>query len=316
MIICHSLKFVFIHNPKVAGTAMRRAILRSLVNQGEEFVEMHGRALIDDEIVDSAHVPVRLWTPEIKKAYDAGYFFFIAVKDPRKKFVSAMSEFRFQHPDLISALIPIDASQAEYERLLRNLLSYNAIRYDWRFGHFAPQSQFFCRTVLEKGGAVVDYEPLPGIRVFCLENVEDWWETLMKTLGLEGCRLLEERVSLHRPSQPLQKETLSLISRFYDKDFEVLNKVVGEEVLTLFYPPVAEGWKPDYQHHLRVSLASMKSWEKMETFLTWPKANYPKAEGWLLSNIREKNAFENRFNAYSSAQVSLSDQVSGETDGS
>lgn len=202
MLISHKHRFVFVHNPKVGGTSIRDPL--------EPFCEtnLRKKGVVDNCVQDITHLRVDQWTPEFVKAYQDGYYFFGVVKDPVEKFKSALSEITFQHGDFIKSLST--GQEDSTETAVCRMLNESVARYDWRFTHFTPQWCYF---------GLSPHNLLPGIEIFDLEEINNWWPNLGEKLGIALPSILPNiRESYHKPTD-LGIETLSLISEIYHEDF-------------------------------------------------------------------------------------------------
>lgn len=202
MLISHKHKFVFVHNPKVGGTTFNDALTKYCESNA-----YRGRGLVANEVVDLCHYRVDQWPQEIVYAYLSGYYFFGIVRDPYEKFLSAMSEHVHQHKGLIFLDEP--DGELRVEAYYGQVLSYNAIRHDWRYVHFCPQSEYFA---------------LAGDRIKCdilrLEQIDTWWDPLFERLGLPAPEKFNGRPSHFRPDA-LGSELTALVNRLYKTDFEM-----------------------------------------------------------------------------------------------
>jgi len=143
MLISHAKRFIFIHNPKAAGTTFRTAI----------------NPLHDDRVVywgfvenpffqmrmDTAHL--RSWempivAPDIFSLMD-DYRTLAFVRDPLERFLSACAEFfrsarpqsRFQH-------WPARGKRMLIQRLIRSGVIQSGVLANYRYVHFSPQVWF------------------------------------------------------------------------------------------------------------------------------------------------------------------------------
>jgi hypothetical protein len=132
MIISHKHKFVFIHNPKAAGSSIRKS-LQHLHDHDYEFWE-HKYVPLLGRVVDSAHLTLN----EIAARYPqlSGYSFFVVVRDPVSRLVSSIKEYNKQHASSVFYSEKVDTT------VLKDL-TFTNIRFDWKYVHFCPQHFYF-----------------------------------------------------------------------------------------------------------------------------------------------------------------------------
>lgn len=131
MIISHKHKFVFIHNPKVAGSAVRKA-LEHLHDDPQTF--WHQGYLPElERVVDLAHLT---FNDLLKIRPQCKDYTVLAVwRDPYERFVSGMKEHARQHGVKIHTGKDRDA--------LITKMSDAVLRFDWKYVHLCPQHYFF-----------------------------------------------------------------------------------------------------------------------------------------------------------------------------
>ncbi|HQT67051.1 MAG: hypothetical protein B7Z78_12760 [Rhodospirillales bacterium 20-60-12] len=143
MIISHNHKFIFLHNPKCAGTSFREAI----AFYHDDPMPFWGYTTDPywGGMVDLAHL--RLW--EIQILYPAIfhcltiYNSLTFVRPPLERFISA---FGYHHkmfrPDIDLPYLDRTAQIDLIERFMSETLTRDAVRTDVRLVHFSPQSWF------------------------------------------------------------------------------------------------------------------------------------------------------------------------------
>lgn len=145
MIVSDSKSFVFIHNPKVAGTSIR-VILNKWRNPGIEF---WGWTLYPQigAVVDLAHMPLDLLMqlhPEILLRMQS-FLSFGFVRDPYQRYFSSVSRYLTWTSDLNRNAIT--RTRETFERYASEFILANLqggqIGYDYRLIHFLPQKRFF-----------------------------------------------------------------------------------------------------------------------------------------------------------------------------
>lgn len=222
MIVSHPLKTVFLHNPKVAGTTIRRTLLRYTSDNPY----LYQGFTKDGDLQDMAHLrydqlPVEVLT----RIKDPRWFTFSVCRDPVSKFKSAVSEFLRQHGDWF------DEFQLPLNTFLHLMLSPASIKHDWRFIHFCPQNEFFVPIpkVLEHG----------GFGLFQLEKIDEWWADLWKLIFRThtNCSDLPTLLNLRPTAQSassdpliLDQDMLELIAFLYEGDYKYFEDFFGSTV--------------------------------------------------------------------------------------
>lgn len=144
MIISHKNRFVFIHNPKCAGTSFREQLTAyhddETVFWGYELNPHLGVNL------DLAHL--RLWEldalrrPLMRRI--GGYRSAVFVRNPFRRLVSALMEhIRNFRPELGFATLDKRGQLAAVHHVLDELIPARLI-VDFRYVHFSPQHWFIC----------------------------------------------------------------------------------------------------------------------------------------------------------------------------
>ncbi len=198
MIISRAHHFAFIHNPKVAGTSIRKAI--------ESYHDYNMRFWHQDwsedanRVVDSAHIPYDDLS-DTTKAVLSKCFVFGFVRDPMERFLSAVAEFRRQHADWSASKLSVNA-------LLTTWLTPANVRHDWRFTHFCPQHYFF----YSGNKCKVDY--LGRHSTF-----SDDWKHIQALIGIQFAPLNNARHRVIEAPEVMSNESLVHFRRLYYKDY-------------------------------------------------------------------------------------------------
>lgn len=129
MIISDKKKFVFIHNPKTAGTSLREA-LKEYHDRDSSYWH-HLEDIYLDRVIDKAHITMRdfVYMPDYSSIDE--YFSFGFVRNPYDRFYSAFQFYKKQYD--------VSIGFNDFSKTLNDI----SIRYDWRLIHFCPQYAFF-----------------------------------------------------------------------------------------------------------------------------------------------------------------------------
>ena len=220
MIISQKHNFAFIHNPKVGGTSIRKA-LDKYHDAGRPFWHQ-GWDVRNQRVQDWAHVPVRDLDPLLTQwMYQENIFVFGFVREPMSRFWSSLAEFRRQHADWYPAKLCADDFVCYF-------LTEANVRYDWRFVHFCPQHYF-----------LGDYTS-PSF-VGHHERFAEDWESIKQKLGLEIPELKNERHRVKGEPERLSAEALEILHRLYNHDCIIFD-----------YPPILDA-PSAITHEYRIS---------------------------------------------------------------
>ncbi len=128
MIISHKHKFVFLHNPKVAGSAIRKTLEHLHDDDNEYWHQGYLPQL--DRVVDLAHLTWReilMLRPEVE-----GYECMVVVRNPYERFLSGLQECVRQH----------SLHFATIDDWLERHMDENDFRWNWKYVHLCPQHYF------------------------------------------------------------------------------------------------------------------------------------------------------------------------------
>jgi hypothetical protein len=143
MIVCNERKFVFIHNPKAAGTSFRKVI--------EQYHDHHRRfwGLVQDPFlqaqVDLAHL--RSWelaivAPSLFERL-AEFRSLVFVRHPARRFISACFEYFHNFvPEAGFGTLDVDGQRRLIHGLIETTLNHRLVISDARYVHFSPQKWF------------------------------------------------------------------------------------------------------------------------------------------------------------------------------
>ena len=138
MIVSNMNKWVFIHNPKVAGSSIRKVLLPYNESRVEFWHQRYCPEL--QRVVDMSHLSTEEFDVVTKGDY-RGHFKFGFVRDPYARLLSALKEFSTQND------VDVVSTQRARSSFILDKLTAVTIQYDWRYSHFRPQFMFFYRGV-------------------------------------------------------------------------------------------------------------------------------------------------------------------------
>jgi hypothetical protein len=204
MIISSSHQFFFIHNPKVAGSSIRKKILPYNTSEVELWHQRYIPSL--DRIVDMSHLAAMdvqsvLTVPE-------GYFRFGFIRDVYDRFFSACREhFRQNNLGILQ-------NKKELSAWVLSTLTATSVRFDWNLSHFCPQHYYFYRG----NTCVADY-------IGTYQAIGTDWRTIVAVLDLDESlmSLTKERDSgvkdMVDPCEFLTYDALRRVNSLYVADW-------------------------------------------------------------------------------------------------
>lgn len=214
MIISKPLKFWFIHNPKVAGSSVRKCLLRYNTSEIELWHQRYIESL--DRIIDMSHMAASDARHVLEVPDD--YFRFGFVRNPYSRFFSSIREHIRQNQ------INLDTRERLSEFVL-NKLTHTSVRFDWNYSHFCPQHYFFYIGKKCVADFIGRHETLD----------QDWAKVLtLIDLPYEDHGLDKERFSgaeWQDPAEWLTDEALARVNSIYCKDWLLFDHLFTEPVI-------------------------------------------------------------------------------------
>ncbi|MDR8051201.1 sulfotransferase family 2 domain-containing protein [Burkholderia cenocepacia] len=240
MVYSDALKFVFLHNPKSAGTSIRTALEPYDDSNGRywhcTYSHQHAR------LVDQAHICASELAEHGLLDKVSSYFTFGFVRDPYTRFLSAWDEHRFQHRL---------SDQTDINEWIHTHLTSANVRYDWRYIHFCPQHFFF----YSGRKCVADF-------IGRFEHIDDSWFAIQKLLGCSiplGTANIKGGTEV-RSLDSLTAESIHLINELYDRDFSLFGYTKYIDNASTAVHPVPTSYAEEVRNGLlpeRVALRSM-----------------------------------------------------------
>jgi len=209
--------FYFIHNPKSAGTSVRK-ILQKYAIADHPFA---GEYQVYIESLDRTVEWFHLTAADARDVLPQpnGTFRFGFVRNPYDRFFSSFNEHCYQHQ-----LKELDINQFILQ------LDRMSLRYDWRYTHLCPQHYFF----YVGNRCVADF-------IGRFERLDQDWSFIQRTLGMEphplGRFKKTDRYENYRKFtlEDLSEASLKKLDELYSRDFDLF----GYQSLTdRVIPPV------------------------------------------------------------------------------
>lgn len=222
MIISESHHFIFIHNPKCAGTSMRVA-LKEFDTRANFY---WGLTQLDNQKIDKAHLPLNILRRFQRADFNllSKYFVFGFVRNPYERAVSSFNE---QHAMLYKRLQTGEVEMPEYtlklNTFIQNLTALNVNGWHIPQRHFVRQKDMF------------------WLENKCHADLIIKLEDLNKSLDLIGHFLPNVRDCLFndfkkkRNTKPLKMDYLDLLT---PESIKTINNIYKNDFLIFDYPMI------------------------------------------------------------------------------
>jgi hypothetical protein len=215
VIISDINRFVFVHNPKCAGTSIRFAL--SKIDSYNNFFS--GCGVIDNKKFAKMHLPLRLLSSFFPVEFEKikKYFSFVVVRNPYTRFLSAykrvfVSEFyQYKETNDIGAFI------SKFNNFVEFFDDEKIDNYDYEFRHFTKQKEYVYynnECMIDK---VYKYEVLE--RELC--DLE--WLMPAAHQYLRNLKYLNARHMHHALNEIINQDSKKKIYQIYKEDFLLFN---------------------------------------------------------------------------------------------
>jgi len=217
MVISESNKFIFLHNPKCAGTSIRTAL--------REFDTRSNYYWLFDEIdgykIDKAHMPLNIFRRFAPDDFNLihSYFVFGFVRNPYARVLSGFNEGRKPlYRDFTANKIELSEYQLKLNKFVSQLTKKNVNGWDIRYRHFVNQTNMFWL----EGKLYADV-------IIKVEELNDRLELLNIFLPEVGAKLYNnlktknEKPMTYTPEQLLTQHSIEIINTVYHDDFIVFD---------------------------------------------------------------------------------------------
>lgn len=219
MIISESKKFVFIHNPKCAGTSVR-FLLEKFDTRANFY---WGFAELDGKKVDKAHMPVNILRRFSLTDFDLlnSYFVFGFVRNPYSRIISSYNEQHIQlYNNLINGNESISSYQIKLNDFIKNLKPSDINGWNIKYRHFVRQTDMF--YLGEK--CIADL-------VFKVENFDDSYKKI--ELFLPSLKeSFKNKINIKKNSKPVKIDFLNLLST---ESIDIINKLYNSDFIIFDY---------------------------------------------------------------------------------
>ena len=213
MIISDSEKFIFIHNPKCAGTTVRRSLMKheTRSNRYWMFADLDGRK------IDAAHMPLFVFKRFSEHDYKLlqSYFVFGFVRNPLSRCLSAYNEIhKKQYQEMATGQISLDEYASAVNAFILKIRPHEVYGHNLRYRHFTLQTNMFfdgskrMADLILKTEEMAKAESMLGQFSKELEACASTWNDKKNVKNLD-----------HHYTQVFTDQTTSHIASVYEKDF-------------------------------------------------------------------------------------------------
>lgn len=210
MLISDKKKIIFIHNPKAAGSSIRKALEQ--FDDRDNFYWDHEDNSVLGRVIDKAHIPLQDFTCFDDAALLHKYLVFGFVRNPYDRVFSAFRERvrQWQLPD-----------ETDFNTFIQRELNECNIRYDWNYIHFCPQYFFFylngkCRADFIGRFERLQRDFIQAVNLFNLQEHSDLeLVNPSETNDSKPLNPVEEPIYIDR----YDSKSLAIVNKLYDRDF-------------------------------------------------------------------------------------------------
>jgi hypothetical protein len=212
VIVSESKGFVFIHNPKCAGTSVRESLKKH--DTRDNYFWMGEYCHVLNRHIDKAHIILKnlaISYPEIFRLLDR-FFVFTFVRDPYERFYSSFFEYMKHHRKDI--VIPPDSRKVM--EMINDFavanITPNSVVNDFKLRHFPPQHLF----VYIGNKSYVDF-------VGKVERMAESIKVIEQALRIDNLIVQKKNVMPNRQpvSEIFTQKTRDIIHRVYERDFDL-----------------------------------------------------------------------------------------------
>lgn len=204
MIIGHN--FFFIHNPKAAGTSIRRQLEEYAIpgHPYRDEYQIYSEKL--DRTLEWFHLTASDCEIVLPQAVTKPRFRFGFVRNPYDRFFSSFNEHVYQHN--LSPSLDINKFILSLDRM--------SLRYDWKYIHLCPQHYFFYKNLSVQADFIGRFERL-----------EDDWKSVCHLIGIQYRGLNKLKTTSRYGSytrytvQDLSDDSILHLDRLYSRDFDL-----------------------------------------------------------------------------------------------
>lgn len=214
MIISDTKEFIFIHNPKTAGTSIRRALLR--FDGRQDFYWLYHQSAALGRELDKAHMALDDFRIEFPKDYElvSKYFVFMFVRNPYDRMVSSYNETANRKLSLATTPRAIATYLRDLNKFILESCSERSIRYEFALRFFMPQHAmcgFGDQCVANFVGKVEELErSLNAVRELA-QLPADTFRSIEK---------VNARNKSFRALDLLSRDSIAHVNALYARDFE------------------------------------------------------------------------------------------------
>lgn len=210
MLVSDRKRFVFLHNPKAAGSSIRSALGK--YDDRNNFYWNHEDNPRLSRVVDKAHITLDDFSVYPDAPLIDDYFAFGFVRNPYSRVYSAFLERKSQWGL---------TGEVDFNQFVRSELNEINIRFDWNFVHFCPQFHFFYRGGKCKADFIGHFETLQRDFPRALNLASLDADIDLPYLNRRSIDATDSKNNLEK-SHHLEKYdaiSLSVVNRLYDRDF-------------------------------------------------------------------------------------------------
>lgn len=209
MLISDKEEFVFIHNPKAAGTSIRTFFMPH--EDRNDYYWGHLYSTVKSRVIDKAHLAMK----DFISCFDDAelldkYFVFGFVRNPYDKVYSAYMTHR-----------KIKNETLGFNDFIKQKIDDCSVRYDWGMVHFCPQHYFFYDDNKIKADFIGRVENIERDFIHACKMINLCIDRPLQFLNAGEYANAVETRNINWPKYILEytQQSLDVVNQVYDRDF-------------------------------------------------------------------------------------------------
>jgi hypothetical protein len=221
MIVSDTERFIFIHNPKCAGMAIRSCLLHYDTSKNY----FSGYKMFGGEKLGMAHLP--LWKlnhhfPHFIDQKMRQYYTFAVVRNPFTRTVAAFNMIGTDHYLKFKETGDLDEYRSSLNAFIENLDTGKINSFEYEHRHFTRQADYVYFREERMPETVLTFELLP-------QDIAkmSWMNAVVAHRLLTNLKRLNTRHVIDDTTSLLTEASKDMIRRVYEKDFELFGYSVA-----------------------------------------------------------------------------------------
>jgi hypothetical protein len=216
VIVSESKKFIFIHNPKCAGTSVRTALKQFDTRDNYYWLFSD----LDGKKIDKAHMPLNIFRRFSPMDFELlrSYFVFGFVRDPYSRVVSSFNEMKSGlYKDFVLGRVTLEEYKKDLNSCVSSISADRVCGWDIDYRHFVRQKDMFWLDGKCLADLVIKVEEI-GVGLSALSVLlPDVAAGLRRHVGMKK----NAKPMKYSSTELLNSESIDVISKVYKDDFKL-----------------------------------------------------------------------------------------------